>query len=139
MAFDAIGAALDGYLEKFPNPPDIAWEGVLYEPKSGRPYLSPQMAVYAREPAGMGEGTAMIESGSYAINVNWPIGQGRAPPARMATALVDYFNRHVSMILSTGRSLRLLGSTAQHPIEANGWLTIPVLVRWISDEPEAGS
>lgn len=138
MAFDAIGAALDAYLGRFANLPDIAWEGVVYQPTSGRPYVAPRMGAYTRQPAGMGEGTAMLESGVYAINVNWPIGQGRAPAARMASALVDYFNRHVSMTLSTGRSLRLLGSSAAPPIEANGWLTIPVAARWISDEPEAG-
>ncbi|WP_029313213.1 phage tail terminator-like protein [Acidiphilium angustum] len=138
MSYDAVNSALDAYLQNFLNVMDVAWEGTAYTPQAGRPYLSPRLAAYTRTPAGLGEGTLMVETGSYAINVNWPVGQGKAPPSLTASALVAYFNRHVTLTLSTGRTLTIEGSSAMPASEANGWLTVPVMVRWLSDEIEPG-
>jgi hypothetical protein len=138
MSIDLISSAFDTYLGEFVTPLDIAWEGVVYVPTAGRPYLAPTMASYSRAPAGLGDNTLMVESGAYSITVNWPVGQGKAPALAVASALVAYFNRHVSFSLTSGRTVTINGASAMAANEANGWLTVPVIVRWLSDEPETG-
>lgn len=132
---DVIGAQLDTYLAAFTPAIDIAWEGTIYTPQANRPYIAPVMAAYTRRPAGVGPNTLMLESGTYALRVNWPSGAGRTPAAEMASALAAYFKRGTNFTLSTGRVLTILSSTASAASEEDGWLILPVLVSWVSDEP----
>ena len=132
---DVIGAAFDSFLQAFTPAMDVAWEGTVYEPQAGRPYLSVKLAAYNAAPAGMGANVAIIENGTYAVNVNWPAGAGRQPPGAVASALAKYFARGVTLARSDGRTITITSSSAAPSTETDGWITIPVLVRFVSDQP----
>ncbi len=131
-----ISAALDAYLqsELTGNTLDIAWEGVAYDPQTGRPYLRVSLSGYNRTPQGPGSNTIFLEMGVYSVTVVWPVGEGKAPLLAEADKIRAMFPRNLSLTLS-GQAPLVVQATSLGPAFNSGdWLNVPVTVRWITSE-----
>lgn len=133
MSYQAISDAFDAQLAGVTQL-DVQYEAVAYTPVTGRPYLAARLLAYSRTNAGFGPDCVMSETGSYQVSVNWPSGEGRPPAAAVADQIVAAFPRALGLTAGT-QVVSILYSSAAPTIMSGDWLTIPVVISWMSSEP----
>lgn len=133
MSYQLISDAFDARLGAVTQL-DVQYEGVAYTPVTGRPYLAARLLAYSRTNAGFGPDSVMTETGSYQISVNWPTGEGRPPAAAVADLLVAAFPRALSLQAGT-QVISILYTSAAPTILSGDWMTIPVVISWMSSDP----
>jgi hypothetical protein len=136
MSFAAIADALDAKFATFPaGGADIAWEGRAYNPIDGKPYFSTRMSAYTRNPLGYGADAYHEERGSYQITVFRPLTEGRPTAARIAAAVVAFYQRGSGLATSDGITVFIENASAQPAYAFGAWISIPVTVQWIAGDP----
>ncbi len=119
--------AMNARLALFPGIGDVAWEGEVYEPKNGVPYLKPVLSSYTKTGVGAGIEGAANHDGTYTISVRRPADEGRMLAGQVAGALVAHFGRG-AVVTAAGLPVILLQSSDGVSQSYGNWLTIPVTV-----------
>ncbi len=127
-----IASAFDVWLGSLGLPGDTVYEGVVYQPQNGRPYFSARMAAYTRQPQGTGPNAAYLESGTYQVNVNRPLGEGLQPARAAADSLAASLARGTMLALGNGGSVTVQNVAAGPAIEAGAWVSVPVSFSWFA-------
>lgn len=97
MARDSVRKALDSrlaaYVATILTPLPIAWEGLGYEPVTGRAYLSQTDLAARPNVAGIGVTAPIQYLGIYFLRLFAPNGAGVGLASREADLLVNHFKR----------------------------------------------
>lgn len=124
MSLASIGAALDARLLTLPgiDTANINWEGVLYTPVAGTPYLAVQLIAISRRALGIGPGAVLEWDGTYQVSAFWPIGEGRAPAAAVVDSILALFPRGLSLTTTDGTVIKFEASTPIPLITQAPWI-----------------
>ena len=126
-----IQTALDDRLNTLPG--DKAWEGVIYYPTIGKPYVSTKIAARQRQVMGIGPNVPQIWYGTYQLVVCHPAMEGVAAAYATADSLLALFPRGLS--LTAGASAVIVESASVGPTYTMGdWINVPVTVQWFCED-----
>jgi hypothetical protein len=113
----------------------ITVEGDPFEPSEGVPYLYGRMVSLVRTPIGYGANAVVQYSGTYQVNCNCPMEQGRAYAGNMARAITAALNRGSVVTTTNGVTVSIINSSAAPAIDNADWITVPVSISWFCSVP----
>lgn len=136
MSMVEIKKALDDKLLLLPWITDkakqVAWEDLIFEPETGKPYLS--TAELRNTPVDLDLAAQDVElRGIYQVDVHYQAGKGAAAALAIADQLAAHF-KPVQLLQAGSRTVTISKSPAiasGYPDE-NGWYIIPVSIMWQS-------
>lgn len=132
MVEQDIVDALNARLMLFPGGLDIAWEGIVYEPLVGRPYLTAKLSSYLRTGVGAGLQGAADHNGTFTVTIRRPAIEGRQPAGQTAGRLIGHFGRGGRVFGPLGEAIVLLQASEGPALYFGDWVSIPVTVTFIA-------
>ena len=126
----ALFERIDGH--EFSQPVRVSWPGAEFVPEAGT-WLGVTIHYTGVDQITLGDAGLNRYTGFLRVDVNTPAGNGLAEPLNMAAEVVALFRRGTEIQID-GRWIRaILPPQLSDPLEFNGWIRVPVTVRWQSD------
>lgn len=129
-----IQAALDAHLQALAAEPEVAWDGLTYEPRADRNYVTTQMAARQRRPMALNAATPWEWRGIYTIVVRHIAAEGLRPAYARAGVVASHYARGLTLV-SSGVKVIILEAGLPPHFKTPGWINQPVQVSWTCEEP----
>jgi hypothetical protein len=135
-AFDLRMQAFAAGTLKAAHKADLQLGETVYAVKPGTPYYSARLSAYTSEPLGVGPNAVVRERGIYQIGVHRPAAEGSRTALLIAADLVAHFGRGAVISPVPGGAeqlpINVEFATDNPPVSSDGWITVPVMVRWFT-------
>ena len=131
--FPDLEAALEARVQALSSETEIAWEGISYAPRKGRPYLAVQTAARQRSPMALGPQSPHLWVGTWSFRVVHPAEEGKAIAYQRAKTVLDWFPRALTLVYG-GAKIVVESGSIQPAYPTADWLNIPVTVSWFTEE-----
>lgn len=97
MSLKAIRNALNARLSTLSSLPSVAWENVVFTPKTTETHLRVNFLPAPTRPAANHKSAMDFESGIYQIDIYAPQDQGPNPASDLAERIRQHFNRGLAL------------------------------------------
>ncbi|RVT96241.1 hypothetical protein EOD42_14105 [Rhodovarius crocodyli] len=130
-----IQRAFENRVKLLANEPLVQWEGMAFEPRTGKPWISTRMTGRDVSPMGSFQVTPHLWRGSYTILVKHPADEGLRPAYSRALAIRDFFPRGSPDIADGPVKITITNVGLPPDFVTAGWRTQPVAISWFYEEP----
>lgn len=127
--YKGIRAALESQLTNIASVPDIAYENVAYDPKTGVSYIEVKFIPVNKRPAVRGLNPQQRYDGVFAINCYVPEGFGPAAADTLANNVMDAFEA-TTKLTHSDVTVSIDYAERQQGILDAPWYFVPVNIGW---------
>ena len=128
----AIQTALDSFFQSnYGGGLPIAWDGTVYNPTPGNPYLATKVAALSPNPMTPAAGGPSQWNGTYQVSVFYPTETGLSQCLTEADAIANLFPRGLALTVSGySEKINIINPRIIPNVQMADWIMIPVQLDW---------
>lgn len=124
-----IETALENHLLTIPGLPEVAYEGVPFEPTQGQSYLEVLHIPTIREPATRGSSFQTYYQGIFRVICKTPSDIGAGPASSLAAKVIEAFEANKD-IAYNGKIITTRYASKENGSKEGAFYVVPVNVGW---------